>query len=165
MRGDENSKFFHGIVNKERRQQAIKGILVDGEWIDNPERVKKEFFNHFANRFAAPDSTRVPIEGNFPRCLEIDLSNDLECEVSNVEIKNAVWDCGSDKSPWPDGFTFEFLKKFWYLVGGDVINVVKEFFNSSIFPNGCNPSFIALIPKVLDANLLNDFRPISLIGC
>ncbi|GKB87482.1 RNA-directed DNA polymerase, eukaryota [Tanacetum coccineum] len=32
-------------------------------------------------------------------------------------------------------------------------------------PNGCNPSFIALIPKVLDAKHLNDFRPISLIGC
>nr|GFA41776.1 RNA-directed DNA polymerase, eukaryota, reverse transcriptase zinc-binding domain protein [Tanacetum cinerariifolium] len=29
---------------------------------------------------------------------------------------------------------------------------------------GCNSSFIALIPKILDANLAKDFRPISLIG-
>nr|GEZ17870.1 RNA-directed DNA polymerase, eukaryota, reverse transcriptase zinc-binding domain protein [Tanacetum cinerariifolium] len=33
---------------------------------------------------------------------------DLEDMVSNEEIKRAVWDCGSDKSPGPDGFTFEF---------------------------------------------------------
>nr|GEU92047.1 RNA-directed DNA polymerase, eukaryota [Tanacetum cinerariifolium] len=31
-------------------------------------------------------------------------------------------------------------------------------------PNGCNSCFIALIPKVPDANLVKDFRPISLIG-
>nr|GFA61424.1 RNA-directed DNA polymerase, eukaryota, reverse transcriptase zinc-binding domain protein [Tanacetum cinerariifolium] len=30
--------------------------------------------------------------------------------------------------------------------------------------NGCNSNFIALIPKILDANMVKDFRPISLIG-
>ncbi|GJY64019.1 hypothetical protein Tco_0465479 [Tanacetum coccineum] len=36
---------------------------------------------------------------------------DLEAEVSNEEIKKAVWDCGVDKSPGPDGFTFDFYKR------------------------------------------------------
>nr|GEV22513.1 RNA-directed DNA polymerase, eukaryota, reverse transcriptase zinc-binding domain protein [Tanacetum cinerariifolium] len=67
--------------------------------------------------------------------------------VSNKGVKRAIWDCGSDKSLGPDGFTFEFFKKYWYVVGGDVINAVKECFNSSSFPKGCNSSFIALIPK------------------
>nr|GFA05984.1 RNA-directed DNA polymerase, eukaryota [Tanacetum cinerariifolium] len=43
IEGDENSKFFHGIINKRQRYLAIKGILVDGEWIDDPTRVKSEF--------------------------------------------------------------------------------------------------------------------------
>nr|GEX16021.1 RNA-directed DNA polymerase, eukaryota [Tanacetum cinerariifolium] len=33
-----------------------------------------------------------------------------------------------------------------------------------MFSRGCNASFIALIPKVVDAKLVIDFRPISLIG-
>ncbi|GKB81652.1 RNA-directed DNA polymerase, eukaryota, partial [Tanacetum coccineum] len=33
------------------------------------------------------------------------------------------------------------------------------------FPKGCNSSFVALIPKVTDAKFVNDFLPISLIGC
>ena len=33
------------------------------------------------------------------------------------------------------------------------------------FSKGCNSSFVALIPKVIDAKFVNDFRPISLIGC
>ncbi|GJU39695.1 RNA-directed DNA polymerase, eukaryota [Tanacetum coccineum] len=165
IEGDENTKYFHGIVNKKRRHLAIKGILVDGDWIDDPARVKSEFFKHFANQFSDPGWSRAPFDGQFSNLLDPIQSNDLESDISNEEIKKAVWDCGSDKSPGPDGFTFDFFKKFWYIVGGEVINAVKEFFNSSKFPNGCNSSFITLIPKVLDAKNLNDFRPISLIGC
>nr|GEX95048.1 RNA-directed DNA polymerase, eukaryota, reverse transcriptase zinc-binding domain protein [Tanacetum cinerariifolium] len=30
-------------------------------------------------------------------------------EVTNAEIKNAIWECGMDKAPGPDGFSFGFL--------------------------------------------------------
>nr|GEV55251.1 RNA-directed DNA polymerase, eukaryota [Tanacetum cinerariifolium] len=96
---DENSKFFHEIVNKKRRQQPIKGVLIDGEWIDNPARVKGEFYNHFANRFSHPDWDRISLEGCFSRTLNSDHSNALEEDVSSEEIKKAVWDYGFDKSP------------------------------------------------------------------
>nr|GEY46384.1 RNA-directed DNA polymerase, eukaryota [Tanacetum cinerariifolium] len=54
VEGDENSKKFHGIVNKKRRHLAIKGILVDGEWIENLNRVKSEFYSYYSNLFSAP---------------------------------------------------------------------------------------------------------------
>lgn len=30
----------------------------------------------------------------------------LEAVVLEKEVKEAVWECGSDKSPGPDGFSF-----------------------------------------------------------
>nr|GEW76296.1 RNA-directed DNA polymerase, eukaryota [Tanacetum cinerariifolium] len=165
VEGDENSKKFHGIVNKKRRHLAIKCILVDGKWIENPNRVKSEFYSYYSNLFSALAWDRSLFDVNFPRCLNSDQVFDLEDMVSNEEIKRAVWDCGSDKSPGPYGFTFEVFKKFWTIVGGDVTNAIKEFFISSFFPKGCNSSFIPLIPKVMDAKHLKDFTPISLIGC
>ncbi|GJU43572.1 retrovirus-related pol polyprotein from transposon TNT 1-94 [Tanacetum coccineum] len=33
MKGDENSKYFHGIINKKRSQRAIRGVLIEGDWI------------------------------------------------------------------------------------------------------------------------------------
>ncbi|GKD95558.1 hypothetical protein Tco_1379455, partial [Tanacetum coccineum] len=30
VEGDENSKFFHGIINRKRANLAIKGVMVDG---------------------------------------------------------------------------------------------------------------------------------------
>nr|GFC91341.1 RNA-directed DNA polymerase, eukaryota, reverse transcriptase zinc-binding domain protein [Tanacetum cinerariifolium] len=37
-------------------------------------------------------------------------NDDLEMEGSNEEIKRAVWDCGIDKAPGLDGFTFVIAK-------------------------------------------------------
>ncbi|GJU01068.1 RNA-directed DNA polymerase, eukaryota [Tanacetum coccineum] len=41
---------------------------------------------------------------------------------------------------------------------------VKWFFDHGDFAIGCNSSFVALIPKVLDLKVVSDYRPISLIG-
>ncbi|GJT32677.1 RNA-directed DNA polymerase, eukaryota [Tanacetum coccineum] len=90
---------------------------------------------------------------------------ELERYVSRDEIRLAVWNCGNNKSPGPDGFTFEFFKKYWDLIGTDFCDAVEFFFSNGFFPKGCNSSFIALIPKVVDAKFVKDFRPISLIGC
>ncbi|GJR87316.1 RNA-directed DNA polymerase, eukaryota [Tanacetum coccineum] len=89
---------------------------------------------------------------------------DLERMVSMEEVKRAVWDCGTDKSPGPDGFSFGFYRHFWPTIDNEVFEAVKYFFIHNNFPIGCNSAFIALIPKIPDANMVKDFRPISLIG-
>ncbi|GKA67464.1 hypothetical protein Tco_0767381 [Tanacetum coccineum] len=52
IEGDENSKFFHGILNKKRNQMNIRGITIDGVWKEQPNDVKQEFLSHFQDRFA-----------------------------------------------------------------------------------------------------------------
>ncbi|GJY10404.1 RNA-directed DNA polymerase, eukaryota [Tanacetum coccineum] len=41
---------------------------------------------------------------------------------------------------------------------------VDYFFMYGEIPNGCNSNFIALIPKILDANMVKDFRPITFVA-
>nr|GEW27811.1 RNA-directed DNA polymerase, eukaryota, reverse transcriptase zinc-binding domain protein [Tanacetum cinerariifolium] len=45
------------------------------------------------------------------RTRSIILNDDLEMEVSNEDIKRAGWDCGIDKAPGADGFTFGFYRR------------------------------------------------------
>nr|GFA42413.1 RNA-directed DNA polymerase, eukaryota [Tanacetum cinerariifolium] len=44
--------------------------------------------------------------------------------VQKAKVKWAieVWDCGKNKSPGPDGVNFEFVRKFWDVIGGDDVN-------------------------------------------
>ncbi|GJT34880.1 RNA-directed DNA polymerase, eukaryota [Tanacetum coccineum] len=164
IEGDENSKFFHGVINKKRSQLAIWGILVDGNWISEPTAVKNEFFKHFQKQFSPPQSSSFRFDFVFPTRISSDQVDTLECDVSYDEIKAAVWDCGTDKTPGPDGFPFEFFRRYWSFINQDVLMAVKAFFLDGQFPRGCNSSFTALIPKIQEAKLVKDFRPISLIG-
>ncbi|GJS72132.1 RNA-directed DNA polymerase, eukaryota [Tanacetum coccineum] len=115
---------------------SIRGVMVDGEWIVEPIRVKEAFRNHFASRFHNPSSGCSRINFTFPNRLSQEQIMDLENHVSTDEIRKAPWECGENKSPGPDG---NFLR-------------------------GCNSSFVALILKVPDAKFVSDFRPISLLG-
>ncbi|GKA49395.1 RNA-directed DNA polymerase, eukaryota [Tanacetum coccineum] len=164
IEGDENSKFFHGIINKKRSQLAIHGVFV-GLWCTDPGMVKETFCNHFEARFKKPVTHRFKLNFHFHKKLLQGQAADLERCVSRDEIRMAVWSCGDNKSPGPDGFTFEFFKKYWDFIGPDFCEAVEYFFVNGSFSKGCNSSFVALIPKVMDAKFVNDFRPISLIGC
>ncbi|GJW06163.1 RNA-directed DNA polymerase, eukaryota [Tanacetum coccineum] len=165
IEGDENTSFFHGMINKKRSQLAIRGILVDGLWVSDPQIVKDSFLNHFEGRFRKPSSNGLKINFSFPNRLTQDQVMDMEREVSREEIRSAVWNCGDNKSPGPDGYTFEFFKKYWRFIGSDFCEAVEHFFKFEAFAKGCNSSFITLIPKKMDAKFVTDFRPISLIGC
>ncbi|GJS16267.1 RNA-directed DNA polymerase, eukaryota, reverse transcriptase zinc-binding domain protein [Tanacetum coccineum] len=99
--------------------------MVDGIWVDNPKSVKREFLDHFSKHFCKPDDLRATLTMEFPNRLHPDQSRDLEMSVSNEEIKKAMWECGTDKAPGPDGFTFGFFRHFWYIVEKDVCNAAK----------------------------------------
>ncbi|GKB10494.1 RNA-directed DNA polymerase, eukaryota [Tanacetum coccineum] len=143
IEGDENTKYYHGTLNKQRSQLAIRGVL---------------------NRFDHPQSSRIQIDMDFPIQLGLEQQEDMECNITREEIKRAVWDYGTDKSPGPDGFTSGFYRRFWCVIENDVVEAVNMFFQNATFPKGGNASFIALILKTHDANMVKDFRPITLIG-
>ncbi|KAJ9564334.1 hypothetical protein OSB04_000300 [Centaurea solstitialis] len=88
----------------------------------------------------------------------------LEVRFSEEEVWLAVKDCGPNKSPGPDGFTIEFIKKFWNIIKTDLLKVFDWFWKKETLAGGCNASFVSLIPKLGNPLGLNDFRPISLIG-
>nr|GEW67470.1 RNA-directed DNA polymerase, eukaryota, reverse transcriptase zinc-binding domain protein [Tanacetum cinerariifolium] len=82
----------------------------------------------------------------------------------NLSRNRAVWDCGIDKSPGSEGFSFGFYHRYWNCLEKDVEQALRYFFLHGTFPKGGNSSFIALIPKTYNANMVKDFRPITLIG-
>nr|KAJ0191956.1 hypothetical protein LSAT_V11C800414360 [Lactuca sativa] len=116
LEGDENSAFFHGMINKHQRSQRINGTKENGFWINDPVAIKELAFKHFAGRFTEPINRAL--------------------NSSALNLRNY---------PPP--------------------HAMKHFEASGYIDKGCNSSFIILVPKVQDPITINDFRPISLIGC
>nr|GFA60888.1 RNA-directed DNA polymerase, eukaryota, reverse transcriptase zinc-binding domain protein [Tanacetum cinerariifolium] len=53
---------------------------------------------------------------------------------------------------------------YWSLIEDDVLEAVNYFFQNGYCQKGGNSSFIALIPKIPGAKMVEDFKHISLIG-
>jgi len=152
-------------MNSNRRSNAVKGVFIEDVWVDDPIIVKKEVRNLILARFSEPDPIRPELPGISFRGISMQQNDMLVRAFQEDEIKLAVWECGSDKSPGSDGLNFKFIKHFWETLKPGIIKFLDEFYANGIFPKGGNAFFIALIPKVKDSQSLNNFIPISLIGC
>ena len=163
IEGDRNSSYL--IINHRRRVNAFQGLCIDGGWIHEPSNVNIAVFKHFKERFSEQNHCRPTLDGIQFSSLGQGQRESLVARFSEGEIKSAIWACGGDKSPGPDGLNFNFIKQFWEILKPDFIRFMDDFFINGRFPKGSNASFIALIPKIINPQSLIYYRPISLIGC
>ena len=79
-------------------------------WYEDQDVVKDKVKMYFKERFSDDDRLSVKLDNAcFNRIAEEDNIR-LVGRISEEEVKEAVWSCGSDKSPRPDGFNFGFIK-------------------------------------------------------
>ena len=88
----------------------------------------------------------------------------LERKFEREEILQVVKELEGDKAPGPDGFSMAFYHHCWRVVEKDILAVFEEFFQHCKFEKSLNATFIAIIPKKIDASNVRDFHPISLVG-
>ncbi|GJW58701.1 RNA-directed DNA polymerase, eukaryota, reverse transcriptase zinc-binding domain protein [Tanacetum coccineum] len=134
VKSNENTKFFHCLIKKKRRTQSINGIMHEGVWITNPIQIKEAFLNFFIEKFKANDSSITFPHTRTSSTLQPSDRDSLESNTTRDEVKTAMWDCGSDKAPGPDGYTFTFMKRYWDLLKLDIYEFVVtiRYFRSSI---------------------------------
>ncbi|GJX44795.1 RNA-directed DNA polymerase, eukaryota, reverse transcriptase zinc-binding domain protein [Tanacetum coccineum] len=135
IKGDENSKYLHGIINRKRRHLSINGIMKDGSWITNPNSIKEVFATFFERKFKPFNGYKVCNRSHYYKSISEAQSAYLESEFSENED----------------------------LLKSDILAYIRHFHATSLIPNGCNSSFITLVPKNANPLVVNDYRPISLI--
>ncbi|XP_050233408.1 uncharacterized protein LOC126681895 [Mercurialis annua] len=130
-------------------------------WRYSKPEINEVFVNHFTALFNDNNTTQFGYVAVPSRVNEIQ-NDDLCRPVVAVEVKNAVFSMHDDKSPGPDGFNPAFYKKYWNIVGADVVRACEEFFESGSFKKGFTDTAIVLIPKIKNPENVGDLRPISL---
>lgn len=88
---DENSQFFHSILERKRRKNAVRGAMMDGVWLSNPSEVKTTFCNHFEVKFRRFKAAKITQKS--PNMQSLDESERVYLEewFLDEEIKDAVW--------------------------------------------------------------------------
>ncbi|KAL4352119.1 hypothetical protein GQ457_06G008250 [Hibiscus cannabinus] len=162
--GDKNTKFFHATTIQRNRKNAIVKIKsVDGSWLEDEGEICREFENHFKKLYTKEEDIDIGIlQDLIPQLITTDINSVLCREVTEEEIKKAVFDMGTLKAPGSDGFSRIFYHTFWETIKLEVISTVSEFFHHGAFDESLNKTNIVLIPKMKNPEEVNQFRPISL---
>ncbi|KAL3833012.1 hypothetical protein ACJIZ3_007748 [Penstemon smallii] len=117
------------------------------------------------NRGVSPVFTApfpMEIDQLFPSIID-DEENTTICKLPTPkEIKQVMFSFTSGKSPGPDGLPALFYKNFWSTTGNALVQAVQHFFRTGFMLKALNHTFVTLIPKVVNATSVDQFRPISL---
>lgn len=97
-----------------------------------------------------------------PRKITQDQNDMLLALIEEKEVKKTLFHIHPDKSPGPNGMNPGFYQKFWTTTGGDIVKLVREFFDAGNLDNQLTHTNIALIPKKKHPVYMTDLRPISL---
>ena len=66
------------------------------------------------------------------------------------------------KSPDLDDLNVEFYIFYWNVVGHQLFEAIKKFFDKAYLPASCSKKYIFLIPKIVSPKAIPNYRPILL---
>lgn len=81
------------------------------------------------------------------------------------EIKNALFSMDTNRAPAPDNIPIEFYQHCWDVVKNDIVKIFDQFYEGSLDVQRLNYGVITLLPKISEANKIEQYRPICLLRC
>lgn len=135
--------------------------------IEGHEQLKSYITNYYKNLFGAPE------EGNFSmdesRTDDIPQVSDeqnglLTAPYSEEEVRKAVFLMEQNKAPGPDGFPAEFYQNFWEVIKSDLLLLFSDLHAGHLELFRLNFGEITLLPKVNEAERIQQYRPICLLN-
>ena len=126
--GDRNTKFFHISTLLRRRRNKIERLKTsDGIWVNDKEAINNlavEYFTFFLSLILIP-WLWIYLDYFLSLSLLIWGRN-----VSEEEIKDALFSIGPLKAPGPDGYPATFFHNCWNSCKEDIIKLVLSCFSS-----------------------------------
>ncbi|XP_071739552.1 uncharacterized protein [Rutidosis leptorrhynchoides] len=157
------SAYTEAVLDEERylKQKAKIECLRVGDNNSSID-ITHLFVNHYTNFLGSSTCVSYVSDPHdlFTKKLSIEQASDMIRSVSSEEVKHAIFEMGNNKSPSPDGYTVEFFKSAWHIVGEEITEAVREFFDNGQLLKEINHTIIALVPKVQSPSKVTDYRPI-----
>ncbi|GKA03824.1 hypothetical protein Tco_0676605, partial [Tanacetum coccineum] len=131
--GDANTAYFHKVVKSQAARNRIDSITnMDGTLFDG-DQVPIAFINHYTDFIGQSGTTsHVDLSDLFCNRLSNEDALSMIDEVSDKEIREAMFSLGDNKAPGPDGYSAAFFKEAWSIISVDVCKAIKEFFTNGI---------------------------------
>uniref|UniRef100_A0A9J8CV62 Reverse transcriptase domain-containing protein n=1 Tax=Cyprinus carpio carpio TaxID=630221 RepID=A0A9J8CV62_CYPCA len=169
--GDKPSKALALQLRLQTARSFIAQIQdTAGNSISDPQEINNQFKLFYSSLYQSDSLKDANLIDHFFENLDIpQISNEsktkLEDPIRLTEIQQAIAQMQSGKSPGPDGFPSEFLKKFSLQLSPLLLSVFEESLNDGHLPPSMRQASISLILKPKKNPLdCGSYRPISLLN-
>ncbi|GMJ02965.1 hypothetical protein HRI_003965700 [Hibiscus trionum] len=164
LEGDKNTRFFHAVASMRSRSNNIQKLTVGNSTIEDPKAIANQFEVFYKKAYNSSNTVRVKkFERDFLKLNQVD-ARQIDEPFTQEEVWSAIKATDGTRAPGPDGFNLEFFKRYWTQIKDEIMSLFSDFFECKLSMEKINQSFIALIPKIHAPNVVEDFRPISLVG-
>jgi hypothetical protein len=155
------------VTNGKHRKKRIHSLVQEDGTIEGHEQLKGYIRNYYKNLFGEPD------EGNFtmdetrtediPQ-VSMEENDFLIAPYTEKEIRKAVFLMEHNKASGPDGFPAEFHQTFWDTIKSDLLELFSSLHAGQLELFRLNFDEIILLPKVNEAERIQQYRPICLLN-
>ncbi|XP_074318047.1 uncharacterized protein LOC141654831 [Silene latifolia] len=146
-------------INRAEREAAESFTLLQKD----PQGIENSFLEYYEKLLGTSTPTTKVHKAivRTGKVIDDHLSSLLLRDVSPEEIKQCFFSIPADKSPDPDGFSSQFFKDSWDIVGPSICKAIADFFSSGKILKQLNTTNITLIPKISNPQSVLEFRPIA----
>ncbi|KAL0290143.1 UNVERIFIED_CONTAM: hypothetical protein Sradi_7056600 [Sesamum radiatum] len=133
--GDQCSRLFFRKVAKRRSSKRVFQIMTpDGQTLTHQSDVTNEFIRYYQELLGGrPRDRFIDLRHLRPWARHILTETEAEAlvlPVSPDEVKQALFDIDESKAPGPDGYSAGFFKAAWPVIGGEVTQAIRDFFQT-----------------------------------
>jgi hypothetical protein len=167
LKGDANTAYFHAIANGRRRRCAIPCLWEDDNLLEDARDISNHVYSFFKELFTAGPRSGVSLAEDFwpdRAMVSADENMELTLPFSPEEVRRAIMDMKADSAPGPDGLPVIFFQKFWEKIQAVIMPMFQEFYIGTLVMSRLNYGVITLIPKIVGATDIRQFRPITVIN-
>ncbi|XP_074277279.1 uncharacterized protein LOC141600921 [Silene latifolia] len=161
---DENTAFFHASIKRRRAHNRVYHIKdKEGKLCTTPQGIKNAFEEYYIGLIGSSKEVTPVHKGviRSGKCLTDEHKEILTRFVTDDEIKTAMFSIPGTKAPGPDGYSSQFFKDSWAIVGKDICTAVRNMISSGKVLKEANNTTLTLIPKVEVPDSVTHFRPIA----
>ncbi|KAK4384648.1 hypothetical protein Sango_3039900 [Sesamum angolense] len=130
--GEKNTKYFHTLVKKKRKQSRIHTIQHNGVTLTKLEEIKESVVDYFKQVFTADEEVSYDPLHWVPNLLSEEDLQHLSSIPKLEEVKAVVFDMCPDSTAGPDGFTSHFYQSCWDIIAKDLLEAVLDFFRGTL---------------------------------
>jgi hypothetical protein len=135
--------------------------------IEGHEQLKSFITSYYKGLFGAPEESNFSLDEtrteDIPQVSQAE-NNFLTSPYSEEEVRKVVFQMEHNKAPGPDGFPAKFYQSFWDVIKVDLLALFADLHVGQLELFRLNFGEIILLPKVNEAERIQQYRPICLLN-